>query len=95
MKLFTKKLIGIGSRILHPSTTACMRCWRSWEIVKSHATHYRNGQGCFPLCEECWQELTPEQRLPFYRKLYNVWIRTPSAGLPAFQEIKDAVLAGK
>jgi len=72
-----------------------MRCWRSWEITKSHPTHYSNGRGCFPLCEECWRELAPEQRLPFYRKLYDQWLKEPASDLPAFQEIKDAVLAGK
>lgn len=55
---------------------------------------------CFPLCEQCWKELTPEQRLPFYRKLIDGWM---SDGSPDYNglswdeiwaELKKNVLAG-
>lgn len=33
-------------------------------------------KGCFPLCQDCWQDLeTPEARLPFYRRLMDQWER--------------------
>jgi hypothetical protein len=52
------------------------------------------GRACFPLCEECWQGLTPATRLPYYEALVADWIRQgdDGAALPA---IRAAVLAGK
>jgi hypothetical protein len=29
--------------------------------------------GVFPLCETCWSELTPAERLPFYRQVFDKW----------------------
>lgn len=48
----------------------CVRCYSKKTY---HITDYMEGRGCFPLCERCWSELTPEQRLPWYRKLWDVW----------------------
>lgn len=27
--------------------------------------------GIFPLCEQCWSDLTPDTRLPFYRSMFD------------------------
>jgi hypothetical protein len=35
---------------------------------------YSDSKGCFPLCESCWSELTPETRLPYYKELYESWL---------------------
>jgi len=57
--------------------------------------------GCFPLCEECWGELTPKERLPYYRELFNEWtleaIRDGYEAPPKkqWESIRAAVLAGK
>lgn len=32
------------------------------------------GSGMFPLCELCWREMTPAERLPYYRVLYDRWM---------------------
>lgn len=29
--------------------------------------------GAFPMCQECWSELTPEERVPFYEILIDHW----------------------
>ena len=57
---------------------ACGRCKTGWDTadqdgVKGHATRYCDGSSCFPLCETCWRDLTPEQRLPYYRELFETW----------------------
>jgi hypothetical protein len=52
----------------------CSRCDTPWNFVHEHSTDYDHGRGCFPLCEECWEDLaTPEARLPFYRVLWEQW----------------------
>lgn len=51
---------------------------RFWGLVgvEEHATNYKRGSGCFPLCEGCWSALTPTERLPYYQKLWHRWIWT-------------------
>ena len=83
---------------MFPGYGGCYRCGRSWPICEIHTTAYDDGAGCFPLCKECWQELTPETRLPYYRKLYNKWERD-SARLKiplryAWDKIEAAVMNG-
>ena len=55
--------------------------------------------GCFPLCEKCWEELeTPENRLPYYRRLVDEWKKTDRPQNPTSENkwptIRAAVLAG-
>ena len=74
----------------------CMRCGHRWNHVKGHDT-----VSCFPLCESCWSQMTPENRLPYYLKLRNIWLSsardtTDIKNIESeFMVIKEAVLAGK
>ncbi len=50
------------------------RCYRCNRYRRYHITGYGSrGSGCLPLCQRCWQRLTPAQRLPFYRQLWELW----------------------
>lgn len=61
----------------------CLRCGRGWDVVQGHHTWYgrklpfsKGTFGCFPLCEDCWRGLaTPARRLPYYRKLWDEWMK--------------------
>lgn len=54
----------------------CLRCQWPWAVVRGHTTTYRRGEGCFPLCEDCWVELrTPKNRMPYYMQLVDSWER--------------------
>lgn len=77
---------GVLDRLLHPSFGSCGRCGMTWATVKGHETPYEwfgefteaNGErvaaaACFPLCVECWTDLTPAERLPYYRALFTRW----------------------
>lgn len=72
----------------------CGRCDRSWKWVEGHTTEYESDIGCFPLCERCWKELTPQQRLPYYRTWFD---STDSLkdDQQVWAAIQAAVLAGK
>lgn len=48
----------------------------------------------FPLCEQCWSELTPQNRLPFYRVLFEQW-RFLGSEYHEWADIERAVLEGK
>lgn len=52
----------------------CYRCGNTWNWAQPHPTPYMAGRACFPLCETCWQELTPDGRLPYYDGLVDSWL---------------------
>lgn len=59
---FSQPLIGSGY---------CRRCKLYWRYCKEHTT-YSDGRGLFALCEDCWSDLTPEKRLPYYWYAFEV-----------------------
>lgn len=78
----------------------CKRCHDTWDWKQPHDTPINARQGCFPLCQECWEALTPEQRLPYYERLADEWKSLSSPGewpdLDADMKcIRQAVLEGK
>lgn len=73
--------LGRVSHLLTPSYGFCGRCRTTWYFVKEHVTMYSTGGGMFALCEKCWAELTPDTRLPFYRRLYAEWEESGRRGL--------------
>lgn len=87
MKGFFKKLLLDWQSIGYSN---CYRCKLTWNIVESHTTAYNELWACFPLCEGCWGELTPDERLPYYRKMYDSW----DAPEVDWMEIEKAVLNG-
>lgn len=58
--------------------SGCLRCGDTWDWKQEHVTEYSAvswaTEGCFPLCQECWEALgTPEARWPFYDRLIDTW----------------------
>lgn len=52
--------------------------------------------GMFPMCQNCWSELRPAQRIPFYDKLIDMWKDGGSDISPdEISAIHAAVLAGE
>lgn len=98
IKVLLQVRIGRVSHLLAPGFGDCGRCHTNWHFCEGHSTKYTETHGCFPLCEACWSELTPERRLPYYRDLFEQWMRDD----PADDETKHrwplievAVLSGK
>jgi hypothetical protein len=52
--------------------------------------------GCFALCERCWSELTPRERLPYYLQIWELWKRQ---GIHRSEKVwfllEEAILNGK
>lgn len=94
MKLKQRKLMAKLAKPFSSGLSSCGRCNRTWNICTGHTTQYNEYSGCFPLCEECWGELTPEQRLPYYMDLMDIW---ESGGRPPSvrEDVRKAVLEGK
>jgi hypothetical protein len=89
-----KDLVDLMPGVSEYELSRCGRCQRSWKWVHGHNTDIDEYRSVFPLCEECWQALTPKERLPYYRALYDSW----GAYGPKFvkwEDIEAAVLAGK
>jgi hypothetical protein len=72
-KLALRKIVGNLARPNYPGYSHCYRCGRPWPICTHHITPIDANSGCFPLCEDCWVELTPKERLPFYYQLIAEW----------------------
>lgn len=45
----------------------CPRCDTGGTIVDRHCTMFSRSGGQSVLCDECWSDLTPERRLPYYQ----------------------------
>jgi hypothetical protein len=76
---------------------SCYKCNITWDQCKGHATPINKSESMFPLCEKCWIELTPEQRLPFYYKLIGELIGQLGSKAITKEEIisiHENVLAG-
>lgn len=73
---------------------SCERCGRSWKRATPHQTYYgeRGEGGMIPLCERCWHECTPDERLPYYRRLFAKWQGRPDS---EWAKIQRAVLDGR
>lgn len=72
--------IGLLGRFLNSLLVSkygwCFRCLTPWNYVEHHSTYYREGRGCFPLCEKCWAQLIPETREQYYWQLWLSWFST-------------------
>lgn len=91
---------GYISRLMSPpGYGSCAKCHTTWKFVEGHCTKYAEDAGMFPLCEECWAELTPTTRLPYYQDLWDTWCSTTHSllgfHLPPWPDVKAAVMAGK
>lgn len=103
--LFLRRIAGFFARLVSPMYGACGRCGMPWNMTKNHVTSVTEICGIFPLCESCWKDMTPQDRLPYYKKLYESWLKTAPKTLPdgtpyketnvTWEEIETAVLAGK
>jgi len=71
----------------------CERCTITWHDAKYHSTSINSNSGMFPLCEECWQELSPAERVPFYGALWAAWHQWGKPDI-AWLDIEDAVMKG-
>lgn len=92
MTLLQRRLLSFLQSPAAPGYGACYRCWRPWKFTAHHTTWFTSSRGCFSLCEDCWEELTPETRLPFYRELVVHW---GSDGAADWPRIKAAVEEGR
>lgn len=81
----------------------CGCCGDSWHWKEHHSTPYCSHpgesdgpcKGMFPLCVECWEKLTPAQRLPYYEQIITAWRADGFNNESEAEAIRAAVLAGK
>lgn len=80
--------------------SACSLCGKTTGGIGEHCTMYSPHQGCFPLCQDCWSKLTPSERLPYYRGLFDFWRSSDATGRQTatnglWLAISNAVMEGK
>ena len=79
-------------RIMAKTSGTCKKCERPWRYLDDgHCTMVGEYWGVSPLCKRCWMSLKPNDRLPFYHKMYMTWER-PVAQDHGWELIAQAVL---
>lgn len=55
---------------------ACQKCKRNYSepSVFPYISVTKLGQGLIVLCIDCWISSTPDERVFYYRKLYEFWL---------------------
>jgi hypothetical protein len=89
--LRARQLLASHARSLSPGYSCCELCGLPWSVVTGHYTHYDENVSCFPLCDECWRILTPDERLPYYRTMFDKW---GDKLVAKWELIRDAVFRG-
>lgn len=92
---FILKNIRIGriSQFFSPGYSWCGKCKTTWNLVDEHTTYYSAHSGCFSMCEKCWRETEPTDRLPFYREWWDEAQKYPNPNRISWEGLKEIVLA--
>lgn len=84
----------IGSDRAAPGYSWCHRCGRSWDVVRGRSVAYRESSGMFAICTECWRELAPSERLPFYVMVWAGWQLSNHSGAQAYYPVFPRNVSG-
>ena len=103
VNLMLRRLFGFTAGFFYPNYSCCGRCHRPWAVCSGHAINYSDSGGCFALCEKCWSELLPKERLPYYESVVKSWIHESPDGYKhggmswdeLLKALRENVLAGK
>ena len=82
-------------RFIAPGYSTCKRCKMPWAFTQGHCTKWNDRSGMFPLCEHCWERLSPSERLPYYKMLWQEWHEWGPVRDPQWHEVEAAVMAGR
>lgn len=63
--------IVIGRRLGY---SGCFHCGMTWNYAQSKSIQFSETRGMFPLCEECFSKLPPEEIDPYIERLVWEWI---------------------
>lgn len=77
-----------------PGFSYCYRCTMPWKYTEAHITNYSNNRGCFPLCQQCWSEISIQHRIPYYEMLFARWEQDKPMEAGEKEAILNAVRSG-
>ncbi len=77
---------------LFPEKKTCKRCGGTYQPAQMHIT-WVGAIGVTALCQSCFQQIKPEERVPFYKKLRKVWGESGSADEINWPLMLEAILA--
>lgn len=99
MNLAERRLLARRINHQYAGSGWCQRCNLNWQVTTHHTTWFledeTGGHGVSPLCEDCWQECTVEERLVFYRLLWDEYAVESSDYEQEWPLVEKAVRAGK
>jgi uncharacterized protein with PIN domain len=62
--------IGSISKILFPDYSFCKKCNSTWNVVREKTVMYDKNNGCFAICEKCWDDLDYYSRYGYYHRAF-------------------------
>lgn len=68
--------------------SGCGICGDKWNWKQPHTITYAEGQGVFPVCEECWQTKSDEEIMRATKDLMVQWLVQSPAHFYKFTEEK-------
>ena len=90
------RLRKVANRVFDTGLIDCYRCHVLWRVGNTHSTQWSRSSGTFPLCESCWSDLTIEQRIPYYDRLVDDWVKSgtfnPDYNGQSEDEVRTAML---
>jgi len=92
-KLKIRRIVASIARVFASGYGSCLCCGMPWRFCRYHITPLDGGRGMFPLCEHCWRNLTPTERLQYYFELRMKWIAR-GENPPSWTEVRTAVRRG-
>lgn len=95
MGYLLRRLISVVTHPFVGGGMKCFKCHRSHKICKMRETQISDHEAIIVLCVACWYELTPKQRIPYYKLLMIDWLDYDEDAWEDWPEIEKAVLEGK
>jgi len=65
--------LGKITKSIFTSYSYCKKCKTTWNLVEMKTIYFSDNEGCFALCEKCWNESDTEERIKYYKELVNNW----------------------
>ena len=95
-RLAAQRVLGVILAFFFPRYGQCYRCLMPWAVTKHHLTRVETpgvARSVFALCECCYRQTAPEERLRYYTLMWADWVsRGMEPSVERWSALRYAVL---
>ena len=66
IKIMFRRAQSLYMNLMWGGIGKCGSCYRNYYSVQEHTTVVKKNYAIYPLCQDCWFDMTIEERLPYY-----------------------------